>query len=179
MKQKSLIPALVFISSLFFLIQICYGQLTLASLSGTVTDPSQSAISNCRIEVRNDSTGEVRSTTTDGSGAFTLSGMSAGTYTLKVSATGFRELEQHGLILYVGRAIAVNPTLEIAASKTDVQVVESAEKAVVTTEARLSDTLAKNEVSTLPLPGRDVYLLPKLSAGATNIPGAASSTKLN
>ncbi len=177
--RKLLLWTFVLCISSFTLVQISYAQLTQASLKGTVTDPSQASVGNCQIELENNNTGEVRSTRADSSGAFTLAGMSAGTYTLKVKATGFRDLEQHDLVLYVGRTVEVNPTLEIASAKTDVQVMESAAKVTVSTEARLSDTLAKNEISTLPLPGRDVYLLTKLSAGATNIPGAASSTKLN
>ena len=48
----------------------------------------------------------------------------------------------------------------------------------VSREGRLSDTFGRAEVQNLPLPQRDVFLLPRLSAGAAFIPGAANSTKL-
>jgi hypothetical protein len=48
----------------------------------------------------------------------------------------------------------------------------------IATEGRVADTLDQKKVSELPIPQRDVYALPKLSSGATFIPGAANSTKL-
>jgi hypothetical protein len=49
----------------------------------------------------------------------------------------------------------------------------------VATEGRVADTLDQRKISELPIPQRDVFALPKLSAGATFIPGAANSTKLS
>ena len=49
----------------------------------------------------------------------------------------------------------------------------------VSREGRLSDTFGRTEVQNLPLPQRDVFLLPRMSAGAAFIPGAANSTKLS
>ena len=159
-----------------FAVTAC-AQLTQATLKGTVNDPSQGTVAESEISVQDNSTGEIRSTKSDASGVFVMAGMSPGTYTLKVTATGFRSMEQHDLLLNVGKTTEVIIKLEVASIQTDVQVVESAVKVAVTTEARLSDTFTKSEMSTLPL-SRDIYVLPKLSAGATSIPGAASSTKL-
>lgn len=156
----------------------CYGQLTQATLKGTVSDVSESVVSSSEVIARNDSTGEVRNVKSDGTGNFVMSGMNPGTYTLSVNAAGFRQMEQRNLILNVGRTTEINVRLEVASVQTDVQVVETAAKVAVSTEARLSDTFTKSEISLLPL-SRDIYALAKLSAGATSIPGAASATKLN
>ena len=153
-------------------------QLTQSTLKGAVTDPSGSAIGASQIALKNDSTGETRSTQTDNSGAFVMTALNPGNYTLTVSATGFGTKEQRELVLNVGRITEVNVKLEVATQQTEVSVVDSATPVAVSTEARLSDTFTKTEISTLPL-SRDIYLLPKLSAGATNIPGSANSTKLN
>jgi hypothetical protein len=48
----------------------------------------------------------------------------------------------------------------------------------VSTDGRLSDTLGRNQITGLPIPGRDVFFLTSLSAGATNVPGASASGKL-
>ena len=165
------------ISGLLLLVAACYGQLTQATLKGTVNDATQGTIADSELTVQNDSTGEVRSAKSDSTGVFVMAGMSPGTYTLRVGAPGFRTVEQHGLTLNVGKTTEIIVKLEVASVQTDVQVVDSAAKVAVTTEARLSDTFTKTEMSSLPI-SRDIYLLPKLSAGATSIPGAASSTKL-
>lgn len=165
-------------SCLLLSVVTCYGQLTQATLKGLVNDASQGTVAASEITLVNDSTGESRSTMSDGSGAFVMAGMAPGTYTLKVAAQGFRAVEQRELLLNVGKTTEVNIKLEVATVQTDVQVVDSAAKVAVNTEARLSDSFSKAEMSLLPL-SRDIYALPKLSAGATSIPGAASSTKLN
>ena len=154
------------------------GQLTQATLRGGVIDSSDSAVSAAEITLHNDATGELRASKSDASGAFVMAGMAPGTYTLKVKAPGFRNLERQELTLNTGRTTEISIKLEIESLQTDVQVTESAAKIPVSTEARLSDSFTRTEMSTLPL-SRDIYLLPKLSAGATSIPGAASSTKLN
>lgn len=164
--------------SCFLFSVAAYGQLTQATLKGTISDISDSVVTASEITARNDGTGEARSVKSDASGNFVMSGMNPGAYTLKVNATGFRQMEQRNLILNVGRTTEINVKLEVASLQTDVQVIETAAKVAVSTEARLSDTFTKAEMSLLPL-SRDIYALPKLSAGATAIPGAASSTKLN
>ncbi len=157
---------------------ICHAQLTQATLKGLVIDSSEAAVGASDITLRNDNTGESRSAKSDTSGAFVVAGLTPGTYTLKVAAQGFRIVEQRNLVLNVGKTSEINIKLELATVQADIQVVETAEKVAVSTEARLSDTFTKAEMSALPL-SRDIYALPKLSAGATSIPGAASSTKLN
>jgi hypothetical protein len=154
-----------------------YAQLTQATLKGIVSDTSDSAVAS-GISLQNNETGERRDSRTDSSGAFVVAGLAPGPYTLKVSAPGFRVLERADLVLNAGRTTEIGVKLEIESVQTDVQVTESAARIPVSTEARLSDTFSRTEMSTLPL-SRDIYVLPKLSAGATGIPGAASSTKLN
>ena len=60
-----------------------------------------------------------------------------------------------------------------------VEVTAGAVTVAVSREGRLSDTFGRTEVQNLPLPQRDVFLLPRMSAGAAFIPGAANSTKLS
>jgi hypothetical protein len=164
---------------LFLLIFVgtAVAQLTQATLKGIVSDSSDSAVAS-QISLHNDETGELRNSRTDASGAFVVAGLAPGTYTLRISAPGFRVLERRALTLNTGRTTDIGIKLEIESVQIDVQVTESAARIPVTTEARLSDSFTRAEMSALPL-SRDIYLLPKLSAGATSIPGAASSTKLN
>lgn len=166
------------ICPVFLFVGLSRGQLTLATLKGNISDASRGSVSNAEVSLKSDATGDLRLGTTDNSGAFVISGVNPGNYILKVSAPGFRSIEQHDFILNVGKTTEINLKLEVGTVQTDVQVVDSAGKVAVNTEARLSDTFTKSEMSLLPL-SRDIYALPKLSAGATSIPGAASSTKLN
>ena len=155
------------ICPVFLFVGLSRGQLTLATLKGNISDASRGSVSNAEVSLKSDATGDLRLGTTDNSGAFVISGVNSGNYILKVSAPGFRSIEQHDFILNVGKTTEINLKLEVGTVQTDVQVVDSAGKVAVNTEARLSDTFTKSEMSLLPL-SRDIYALPKLSAGATS-----------
>src|SRR5207302_1095288 len=67
---------------------------------------------------------------------------------------------------------------EIGEVKETVEIKADDAATPVATDARLSDTIGRKQIANLPLSQRDIFALPKLSAGATFIPGAASSTKV-
>lgn len=155
-----------------------FAQLTEATLKGAVTDSAESAVAGGSIKVRNQETGLVRATSTDGSGVFLVAGLAPGIYTITVERDGFKTLERSELQLRTGQTTEVNVRLEIASVRTDIVVHGGNIEVPVATEGRLSDSFGAKKISDLPLPQRDIFLLPRLSAGATAIAGSASSTKL-
>ena len=58
-------------------------------ISGTIVDAGGSAIAHATIEAKNASTGDVTRSTSDSGGHFAITGISAGRYTLTVTASGF------------------------------------------------------------------------------------------
>jgi len=153
-------------------------QLNQASLKGIVTDTTGDIIVGAGVAVTNESTAEVRSTITDENGSFFIAALLPGSYKITVRISGFNTFEQRNLKLNVGQTTELNVKLQIGAVEEVVEITASDAKVEVAKEGRLADTFVSKEINTLPLPQRDVFLLPKLSAGATAIPGAASSTKL-
>jgi hypothetical protein len=156
-----------------------FAQITEATLHGRVLDAEDRALVAASVSARNDATGLVRTATTGGDGGFTLASLPPGTYTVVARAKGFKTFEQRGLALNVGRTADLDIKLEVGGVEETVEVVSGAEAVGVSREGRVADTLTQREVSGLPLPQRDIFLLPRLSAGATAIPGAANSTKLS
>jgi A-macroglobulin complement component/alpha-2-macroglobulin family protein/carboxypeptidase family protein/MG2 domain-containing protein/A-macroglobulin receptor len=61
-----------------------------AEIVGTVTDPSGAVVAGASVEVRNVSTGKVRTAKANAAGEFTLSGVPAGNYVVQVLAQGFK-----------------------------------------------------------------------------------------
>jgi hypothetical protein len=156
-----------------------HAQLTQASLKGRVVDSHDQGIPFSSVTAWHEATGQTRSTQADLTGQFLLAGLPPGTYRVTAESPGFGSVAQDGLRLAVGQTVDVTVHLPIAALQETVAVAATAVRVAVSTEARLADTFSRTEIHELPLPQRDIFLLPKLSAGATAIPGAASSTKLS
>ena len=62
------------------------------SLVGTVTDPSGAVVPNAAISVTSTATGQVRQDTSDQNGRYNFVNLLPGSYTVVVSANGFRKV---------------------------------------------------------------------------------------
>jgi hypothetical protein len=154
-------------------------QLTDASLKGFVVDSTGEGIPAAEVTARHTATGQIRTAASDRTGAFLLAGLPPGLYHVRAESAGFRPVEEEGLRLTVGHTTEITIQLAVIELQETVNVSANAMRVATATEGRLADNFGRDEIQELPLAQRDVFLLPKLSAGATAIPGAASSTKLS
>src|ERR1700728_2375048 len=67
------------------------------SIRGTVSDPSGAAIANAAVTVTDSGTGLGRDTVTNEAGIFVYPDLPIGSYTLKISAAGFKTENTPGL----------------------------------------------------------------------------------
>jgi hypothetical protein len=93
-----------------------------ASLSGTVTDPSGSVIPNAELVLTSLTTGSVVKTTTGSEGLFTFQNLPADAYDLKVSAGGFRDFLQRGIVIRVNEKLRVDVKLELGTAEQAIEV---------------------------------------------------------
>src|SRR5215510_8708334 len=93
-----------------------------ATISGTVLDPGGNVVPNADVNVKNDLTGVVRSTTTGTDGRFSISSLPVGTYTLEVSTPGFTTARSSGLQLAANGLENISISLNIAAVREEVTV---------------------------------------------------------
>ena len=105
--------------------------------------------------------------------------LSPGVYEISVRAPGFKTFEQKDLQLKVGQTTELNVQLEVGGGSEVIEVTADQARISVAADARLSDTIAQDQLTDLPVAQRDVTGLIRLSAGATAVPGNASSTKLS
>ena len=85
-----------------------------ASLAGGVLDPDGKAVVAAAIVIRNDTTGDTRTITTDSAGHFAASDLARGTYTVEVFAPGFDTVRRSGLGLTAGVNESVTVRLTVA-----------------------------------------------------------------
>lgn len=97
------------------------------SISGTVTDASGAVVKGATVTLVNtDKNQEVRTLTTDGVGYYTAKSLPLGTYTVKISAAGFKSESVTGLLLHVNEAATINRTMQIGSSEQQVTVAADA-----------------------------------------------------
>jgi hypothetical protein len=136
------------------------------SFSGTVLDKSGSAIPGATVTATSEATGLARDVKTDPAGHYLLPLLPVDTYTIRVDAGSFQSAESKDLHLQVDEARELDFSLAPATVNTTIAVSGEA-VAVETTNPSLGQVITGQEVSQLPLNGRDFVQLATLTAGAT------------
>ena len=150
------------------LLAICsysYGQAA-GSFSGNVLDKSGSNIAGATVTVTSQETGQVRTVKADTAGHYLVPLLPVGTYTVRVDSTGFQSTEIKDLRLQIQEARELDFSLEPATVVSEVTVTGNP-VAVETANPSLGQVITSEEVSQLPLNGRDFVQLATLTAGAT------------
>jgi len=142
-----------------------YGQAA-GSFSGNVLDKSGSSIVGAAVTVTSQETGLARTGQTDDAGHYLVPLLPVGTYTVRVEASGFQRAESKDLRLQVAEARELDFTL-VPAGVTATVTVAGEAVAIETANPSLGQVITSQEVSQLPLNGRDFVQLATLTAGAT------------
>ncbi len=145
-------------------------QIDKANLNGTVTDTSGSTVPNAHVAIVSPSTGLTREVVTGPSGVYSLPGIPIGTYNLKITKDGFRAFQMTGIELFVGQTRTVDARLEVGAIATQVEVQAEA-AALETSNAQVGGVLEHQQLSDIPLNGRNWATLEMFTPGAINTGG--------
>src|SRR6266550_3307288 len=146
---------------------VVFGQATAsASLSGTVVDKNQAVIKGATVTVTNKATGQAREATTDENGEFKIALLPAGTYDIKVSASGFGDVTSENVELLIGRTNSLNFTMNPGVQTANVTVTAGETELVSKDKTDISMNITPHDVENLPLNGRDLANLAYLAPGA-------------
>jgi hypothetical protein len=103
-----------------------FGQGNVGTLNGTILDSTGAVVPGATVVATNTATGvETRATSTS-AGAYTLPYLPSGTYSLRVSAPGFKTATQENVILRVGQVQTMNISIEVGAVTEEVTVTADA-----------------------------------------------------
>jgi hypothetical protein len=141
-------------------------------ISGTVTDKSGSAVAGADVVISSTNGSATHTTTTNGDGAYVVSGLAGGTYDLVVSAKGFQKYTAQGVVLDVARKIRVDVVLTVGAITEEVVVTGESVAQVETQSSALGSTINATQVSELVLNGRNFTQLVNLSPGVVSQTGS-------
>ena len=95
--------------------QYAFAQRATASIAGSVTDSSQSAVPGANVVVRNLDTGVERTVESNGLGYYVLPALPAGPCSITVSKVGFQTSTVTQVVLEVDQNATVNIALKLAA----------------------------------------------------------------
>ena len=141
-----------------------------AKIIGTVTDPSGAVVPSATVTATQTQTGVESVVKSGGDGAFVFPALLPSTYTVSVSAKGFRNYTQTGIALEANAALTVNFKLVVGSSAETVSVIGDAPQ-VDTSTGTLSQVIDESSVVDLPLNGRNAANLITLVAGVVVAPG--------
>jgi hypothetical protein len=164
--------------ALFVLLaSFCMGQQLTGTLSGTALDSSGAVIPDAQVSLKNEASGDTRSTVSNGSGFFSITAIPPGSYTVTVTASGFKTWKETGIVFAQGdNRNLPNISLQVGEASASVEVNVGGATVPLDT-AEVSTTLEQSLIQNVPLQGRDAGELLKLMPGmALNSMGAQGTS---
>src|SRR5215510_2968378 len=151
------------------LVGVASSQVLYGSIVGNVTDPQGAVLTAVSVTITNTGTGLKLNTVTDDTGAYIFRNLLPGTYSISLSAKGFKDMQQEDVIVTAGNPKRVDVKLQIGAAQETVTVTASA-ATLRTEKADLTTELNSLQVTSLPLNQyRNYQTLLNLVPGATPV----------
>jgi len=138
-----------------------------ATLSGTVTDPTGAVVPNATVVLTNPSIHAQKTTTSSASGFYSFAELAPGTYTVTVSAQGFKSQTFAAVGVSAELPRGLNVQLQVGSAAQTVTVNGNQIPVLNTSNADISTTITAQAVTKLPAFGRDPYELLRTTVGVT------------
>lgn len=152
---------------LFSLASLASAQQALTgTVTGSVVDPSDAAVPNAQITVRNLNTGLERTATSSDQGLYTVTLLPVGEYEITATAKGFSASKAGPVRVGVGQSITVELKLQVGGVAEQVNVGAEV-SAIETTRSSVATTVDNSQVSNLGVNGRDFLNFVLLTPGVT------------
>jgi Carboxypeptidase regulatory-like domain len=172
--RRKIAPCMVALTILSLYSASGRAQSTTSAVSGSVTDSTGAIVIGASVVVTNAATGVAYSATTDNLGAYHVTQLPPGSYTLTVSKTGFETQNTVPFTLFVDQKFEQSITLGVGGTTQSVSV--SADALLLDTQTSNQGQVIENQqIGDMPLNGRDVLQLAQLSAGVTPVVSGMSS----
>ena len=139
-----------------------------ATILGTVTDSSGAAVPDAAVQVRNIATDIRQSTNSNAQGRFVIPDLGIGDYEVQATKMGFATVVHKGVTVTVGSQNVVDFALAVGQQSQTVTV-DSQLSQVDVTNAALGSLIGGQQMSNLPINGRNFESLIMLSPGVQTV----------
>jgi hypothetical protein len=142
------------------------------TILGNVRDATGAVLPGVTVVVTNDATGLTRTLVTDAQGEFTAPSVPTGTYTVTAELSGFKKISRSNYRVGVDMRVRVEFVLELGAMTETVNIVAET-PLVQTSSSELGTTVTQEQITAMPLNGRNFVNLTRIVPGVLRgIPGA-------
>jgi hypothetical protein len=140
-----------------------------SAINGSVADAQGQVVAGASVKLISTGQNTQRTTTTDGNGAYSFASVTPGTYSIEVESSGFKKTTIKDVQALVDKSTTIAVSLEIGDVTANVEVSAGGiENIVNTQDASLGNNFVSQQISQLPLEGRNVVNLLSLQPGVTD-----------
>jgi hypothetical protein len=144
-------------------------QTSRGTVSGIVSDPTGAVVPGATVTLTNDQTGVSRATSTNGEGLYRFDAVDLGSYSLKIAATGFGNVNKTNIVVSANQVAQVDAQLALGGQTLSVDVTAES-GALLQTEAPVrGGNIETQRITELPFAGRNPVAL------AMTIPGVSTN----
>jgi len=140
------------------------GQTALGTITGTVTDPAGAPVPNVEVTATAVATSLTFRSTSSDSGTYVIPNVPIGQFSIRASATGFKQVTRTGVNVEVAQRLRVDITFELGSVSDSVEIRAEIPR-IQTEDSSLGTVVEQRRIEDLPLNGRHVFNLVKVVAG--------------
>ena len=149
---------------------VASAQRYLGAIGGEVSDSSGAKIPGAVVKGVETTTNYVTEVKTGADGSYLMPALQPGTYSITVTAAGFRKESRTNVVLTAGQTVQVDMSLAPGTANETIKVT-SETSLIDTSSPTLATTLSTKEVTDLPNEGRNPYVMVTLAAGVNMTTG--------
>ena len=143
-----------------------------SAIEGTVTDSTGAAVPGAQVILTNQDTGVSQTSVTNDTRAYHFPSIGLGKYSLTATKSGFQTVKQENIALAAEETRTIPLTLKVGTVAETITITEDA-AAVQLAESKIASGIGSQEITELPLTGRNIFNLVSMTPGVTGI-GQAS-----
>jgi outer membrane receptor protein involved in Fe transport len=140
------------------------------TLLGSVVDDQGLALPGVTVTLTNVETGWTRSIVSDDQGRYRAAALPPGIYAVKSELSGFATAVRDRVMLALGQELTINMTMNVATLQETVTVTAQS-PLVETTSSTLGTSVSREQLDSLPVPGRSFTALAQTAPGVTGVGG--------
>ena len=166
MKKQGLLILLA-IGLLVSVASVAAAQTSKGTVTGSVTDPQNQVISGAEVELKNPSTNQSRTTTSNDSGIYRFDAVDLGTYEVIIRAKGFKTSSTSGVLAQANIITDVDVEMAVGTQEETVNVNAGLGEMLQTSDVVRSGNFNAQQVAALPSANLNPYDLGRLLPGVT------------